>query len=65
MTRTVADYELIERCMIVNAATWLEVAKLGQRAGLIHWKVAGILRPWGSYLAILTTQWKIEPVSTS
>lgn len=48
---SVADYERIARCMTVSGATWLEVAERGQRAGLIHWKVAGICRTLASYAA--------------
>lgn len=50
-THSVADYERIERCMHIGSATWLEVAELGQKAGLIHWKVAGICRTIASYAA--------------
>lgn len=48
---SVADYERIEQCMKINAATWLEVAELGQKAGVIHWKVAAICRTLASYAA--------------
>jgi hypothetical protein len=48
---SIADYERIERCMQIGSGTWLEVAELGQRAGLIHWKVAGICRTLASYAA--------------
>ncbi|WP_316199178.1 AIPR family protein [Bradyrhizobium sp. SZCCHNS2002] len=48
---SVADYERIEQCMTVTAATWLEVAELGQKAGVVHWKVAGICRTLASYAA--------------
>ena len=43
------DYDRIARCMEVSGATWLEVAELGQRAGLFHWKVAGICRTLAQY----------------
>lgn len=46
-----ADYERIARCMDVSAATWLEVAERGQRANVIHWKVAGICRSVAGYAA--------------
>lgn len=48
---SVADYERIEQCMGVKAATWLEVAERGYRAGLVHWKVAAICRTIASYAA--------------
>jgi hypothetical protein len=48
---SVADYDRITRCMEVSGATWLEVAELGQRAGLVHWKVAGICRTLARYAA--------------
>jgi hypothetical protein len=48
---SVADYERIEQCMQVSAATWLQVAELGQKAGAVHWKVAGICRTLASYAA--------------
>jgi hypothetical protein len=48
---SVVDYERIARCMEVSGATWLEVAERGQRAGLIHWKVAGICRTLAGYAA--------------
>ncbi|MGE3778540.1 MAG: AIPR family protein, partial [Pirellulaceae bacterium] len=43
------DYNRISRCMEVSGATWLEVAERGQRAGLIHWRVAGICRTLAGY----------------
>lgn len=48
---SVADYERIEQCMNISAATWLEVAERGQKAGVVHWKVAGICRTLASYAA--------------
>ncbi|MFK4536374.1 hypothetical protein ABIA00_004557 [Bradyrhizobium ottawaense] len=48
---SVADYERIEQCMQVSAATWLQVAELGQKAGAVHWKVAAICRTLASYAA--------------
>ncbi|MDZ5698641.1 AIPR family protein [Chelativorans sp. M5D2P16] len=48
---SVEDYDRIARCMEINGATWLEIAELGQRAGIIHWKVAGICRTLASYAA--------------
>jgi hypothetical protein len=48
---SVADYERIEQCMHVSAATWLEIAERGQKAGVVHWKVAGICRTLASYAA--------------
>lgn len=48
---SVADYERIEQCMQVSAATWLQAAELGQKAGAVHWKVAGICRTLASYAA--------------
>jgi hypothetical protein len=45
------DYDRIARCMEVSAATWLEVAELGKRAGLFHWKVAGICGTLAQYAA--------------
>lgn len=48
---SVVDYDRISRCMAVSGATWLEVAELGQRAGLVHWKVAGICRTLAGYAA--------------
>jgi hypothetical protein len=46
-----ADYARIARCMEINAATWLEVAERGQKAGIIHWVVAGICRTLARYAA--------------
>jgi AIPR protein/Abortive infection phage resistance protein N-terminal domain len=48
---SVVDYDRIARCMVVSGATWLEVAERGQRAGLVHWKVAGICRTLAGYAA--------------
>jgi hypothetical protein len=48
---SVVDYDRIARCMAVSGATWLEVAERGQRAGLVHWKVAGICRTLAGYAA--------------
>jgi hypothetical protein len=50
-THSVVDYERIARCMNVSSAAWLEVAERGQKAGIIHWKVAGICRTLASYAA--------------
>lgn len=43
------DYNRIARCMEVSGPTWLEIAERGQRAGLIHWRVAGICRTLAGY----------------
>lgn len=48
---SVEDYDRIARCMAVSAATWLEVAEQGKRAGLFHWKVAGICKTLAGYAA--------------
>lgn len=48
---SVVDYDRIARCMAVSGASWLEVAERGQRAGLVHWKVAGICRTLAGYAA--------------
>jgi hypothetical protein len=48
---SVADYERIEQCMNVDAATWMAVAERGQKAGVVHWKVAAICRTLASYAA--------------
>jgi hypothetical protein len=48
---SVADYERIEQCMSINAATWLEVAERGYKAGVVHWRVAAICRTLASYAA--------------
>lgn len=48
---SVADYERIEQCMNISAATWLEVAERGYKAGVVHWKVAAICRTLASYAA--------------
>jgi hypothetical protein len=45
------DYDRIARCMAVSGTTWLEVAERGQRAGLVHWRVAGICRTLAGYAA--------------
>lgn len=50
-TRAAADYDRIERCMSMDAATWLEIAEKGQQAGIIHWRVAGICRTIAGYAA--------------
>lgn len=46
---SVEDYDRIARCMEISGATWLQVAERGQRAGVIHWKVAGICRTLAGY----------------
>lgn len=48
---SVADYERIAQCMSITPATWLEVAERGQKAGVVHWKVAAICRTLASYAA--------------
>jgi hypothetical protein len=48
---SVADYERIEQCMSITAATWLEVAERGYKAGVVHWKVAAICRTLASHAA--------------
>lgn len=50
-THSVADYERIARCMKISSSIWMEVAERGQKAGTIHWKVAGICRTLASYAA--------------
>jgi hypothetical protein len=45
------DYDRIARCMTIDAARWLEAAEKGQRAQVIHWKVAGICRTVAGYAA--------------
>lgn len=45
------DYNRIARCVEVSGATWLEVAERGQRASIVHWKVAGICRTLAGYAA--------------
>ncbi|MGR9179726.1 AIPR family protein (plasmid) [Rhizobium leguminosarum] len=45
------DFDRIRRCMEVDSATWLQAAELGQRARVVHWKTAGILRTLASYAA--------------
>jgi hypothetical protein len=50
-THSVADYERIARCMQIPSAHWMEVAELGSKAGLFHWKVAGICRTLAGYAA--------------
>jgi hypothetical protein len=57
-THSVADYERIQRCMEIPAVTWLEIAERGQRADLIHWKVAGICRTIAGYAA---DGWRRKP----
>lgn len=48
---SVDDYDRIARCMSVDSVTWLHVAERGQRAGVIHWRVAGICRTLAAYAA--------------
>jgi hypothetical protein len=55
---SVADYERIGQCMNINAATWLEVAERGYKAGVVHWKVAAICRTLASYAA---GEWDKKP----
>jgi len=50
-THSVVDYERIARCMEIPSAVWMEVAERGQKAGTIHWKVAGICRTLAGYAA--------------
>lgn len=45
------DFDRIQRCMEVDSSSWLEAAELGQRANVLHWRVAGILRTLASYAA--------------
>ena len=52
------DYDRIARCMEVSAATWLEVAERGKRAGLFHWKVAEICRTLAQYAV---GEWERKP----
>lgn len=46
---SVVDYDRIARCMEVSGATWLEVAERGQKAGIIHFRVAGVCRTLAGY----------------
>jgi hypothetical protein len=53
-----ADYDRIARCTAVPSAVWMEVAERGLRAGLFHWRVAGICRTLASYA---TGGWERKP----
>lgn len=46
-----ADLDLIDRCMRVSAAEWLNAAEVGPRQGLIHPRVAGICMTLAGYAA--------------
>ena len=48
---SVEDFERIRMCMEIDSATWLQAAEVGQRAKVIHWKTAGILRTLAGYAA--------------
>jgi hypothetical protein len=50
-SHSVADYDRIARCMGISSAVWLEVAERGQKAGILHWTVAGICRTLAGYAA--------------
>jgi hypothetical protein len=50
-THSVPDYDRIERCMQVSSQAWMEVAELGQKAGVVHWRVAAICRTLAGYAA--------------
>ncbi len=47
--KSVVDYDRIARCMTVSGTTWLEVAERGQKAGIVHFRVAGICRTLAGY----------------
>ncbi|WP_296104688.1 AIPR family protein [uncultured Agrobacterium sp.] len=47
----VADYERIEECMRVPSAIWVSTAELGQRSGILHFKLAGICMTLANYAA--------------
>ena len=44
-----ADYDRIDECMRVPAATWVTAAEAGQRAGVLHFKLAGICMTLANY----------------
>ena len=44
-----ADYDRIDECMRVPATVWVAVAEAGQRAGLLHFKLAGICMTLANY----------------
>jgi len=50
-SHTVADYDRISQCMKISSSVWLEVAERGQKANIIHFKVAGICRTMATYAA--------------
>ena len=50
-TISIVDYDRIARCMQIPSAVWMEVAERGQKAGTIHWTVAGICRTLAGYAA--------------
>lgn len=50
-THSVADYDRIALCMKLNGAIWLDVAEKGQKAGVVHFRVAAICRTLASYAA--------------
>lgn len=45
------DFDRIRRCMEIDSALWLQAGELGQRAKVLHWKTAGILRTLAGYAA--------------
>ena len=45
------DYALIERCMQIPAAIWINAAEAEQKASLVHYKVAGICMTLAGYAA--------------
>ena len=45
------DYERIDRCMSVPAATWISVAEVGQRVGTLHYRQAGVCMTLAGYAA--------------
>jgi hypothetical protein len=43
------DFERVRQAMQIDSATWLRTAELGQQAGVLHWRTAGILRTLAGY----------------
>lgn len=43
------DFDRIRQVMEIDSETWLRAAELGQQAGVLNWRMAGILRTLAGY----------------
>jgi hypothetical protein len=67
------DLELIDKCLRIDAATWVRIAQWGAKSNTMHWKLAGIARTVAEYASdgwqrnpsLKQAQWALEAYKTA